>query len=74
MANAPYHESPQYAAHLLRVGATIIRKRDGKSVYFNPGDSTADFVKSIGHCLTFPEMWEGENNKVFNQWCGQFFN
>lgn len=72
-SRAPTYESKRYAFHVLRVGATLIRKRDGRSVYFQPGDDTAYAIEQVEHCFSVPEMFEGENNRVFDAWASEYF-
>lgn len=64
-----YHETDTYAFHLMRVGASIIRKSDNTSVYFQPGDATQDALTAVCNCLTHPEPTATD---AFDQWCGNF--
>lgn len=70
----PHTETDRFAFYMLRVGATLVRKSDNASVYFQPGDDTADAERNAEHCFEHDEMWKGENMKVFNQWAGQYFS
>jgi hypothetical protein len=66
------HETSRYAFHVLRVGATIVRKSDNASVYFQPGDDTAHAITQADHCFATAEAWPGENARVFNRWCNEY--
>ena len=70
---APMFETKRYSFYALRVGATLIRKKDGKSVYFQPGDCTSDALRNVEHCAAVPEMFEGENDRVFDRWAQEYF-
>lgn len=70
---APTFETSRFAFYTLRTGATLIRKSDGRSVYFKPGDDTARALASVGHCAMLPEMYAGENAAVFNTWARNHF-
>lgn len=72
-ARLPCHESNRFAFYILNAGAAIVRRRDNKSVYFQPGDDTARAVASADHCFGTAEMFPGENAGVFNQWCADHF-
>lgn len=41
------YDTPNYEIWQLRAGATIIRKHDNASVYFQPGDDTALLRETI---------------------------
>jgi hypothetical protein len=69
----PEHETNQYAFFMLRVGATLVRKRDNASVYFQPGDDTARAESEAAHCFAHSDMYPGESVRVFNQWAGNYF-
>lgn len=71
---APLHETGRYAFHVLRAGATLIRKRDNASVYFQPGDDTAGAEANAAHCFEHPDMFPREGEKLFDQWAGQYFD
>lgn len=62
-----YYETQNYAFNLHRVGASITRKSDNTSVYFQPGDATQDAVEAVGNALTHdnPTPW-------FEMWCDEF--
>lgn len=66
------HESNRYAFHAMRVGACIVRKRDGASVYFQPGDDAARAIENADHCFALTEAWPGENCQVFDRWCSEY--
>lgn len=68
-----YHESDRFSFYMLRVGATIVRKRDNASVYFQPGDDTALALSDVDSCAKAQEAWRGENEEIFNRWCAQYF-
>lgn len=70
---APTHETNRFAFYVMRVGSSIVRKSDNASVYFQPGDDTADAEANANHCFAHPDMFPGENVRVFNQWAGQYF-
>lgn len=69
----PEYESNQYAFYRLRVGASLVRKRDNTSVYFRPGDDTATAEANATHCFAHPDMFPGESVRVFNQWAAEYF-
>lgn len=69
----PTFETNRFAFYELRVGATIVRKRDNASVYFQPGDDTADAIRNVEHCADVPEMYPGENGRVFDRWASDYF-
>ncbi len=62
-----YYETENYAFNFHRVGASITRKRDNTSVYFQPGDATEDASTAIGHCLTHKNAAQ-----QFDAWCSDF--
>ncbi|KAF0123953.1 MAG: hypothetical protein FD152_3175 [Xanthobacteraceae bacterium] len=66
------HESNRYAFHVMRAGACIVRKRDGASVYFQPGDDEARAIENADHCFAHAEAWAGENRQVFDRWCAEY--
>ncbi|AKR54344.1 hypothetical protein XM25_00695 [Devosia sp. H5989] len=69
----PRHETNRFAFYTLRVGATLVRKADDASVYFQPGDDTATAEANADHCFAHADMWPGENARLFDQWAGQYF-
>jgi hypothetical protein len=69
----PTYESNAFAFHLMRIGSTLIRKRDGKSVYFQPGDCDAKARESVEHAFALPEAWSGENSAVFDRFAREYF-
>lgn len=60
-------ETSKYCFTLHRIGASITRKADNTSVYFQPGDSTQDAVEAVSNALTHTKA-----EKVFNEWCDRF--
>lgn len=71
---APLCESNRFAFYVLRVGSTLVRKSDNASVYFQPGDDTAQAEENAAHCFEVPEMFPGEGTRVFNQWAAEYFS
>ena len=69
----PAYESGRYAFYVLRVRATIVRKRDNASVYFQPGDDTARAEQDAERCIALSEMYPDENTKIFDRWCAEYF-
>lgn len=70
----PMYQGEAFAFHQLRVGAAIVRRGDNASVYFQPGDDTAEAIAAVGGIFDMPEMWPGENREVFDRWASQFFH
>lgn len=73
MTTVPDYESNQYAFHVLRVGAALVRKCDNASVYFQPGDCAAEAEEQAAHCFEAAEMFPGEHVRCFNRWAGEYF-
>jgi len=71
--NLPRHETTRFAFHTLRVGATLVRKSDNASVYFQPGDDTSDAEQNADHCFDHADMFPREGEKLFDQWANQYF-
>ena len=69
---APIFETKRYAFYTLHVGSTLVRKLDNASVYFQPGDDTAQAIENVEHCANVPEMYQGENAKVFDRWAREY--
>ena len=70
----PHIQTSRYAFYLHRVGTSLVRKADNASVYFQPGDDTAHAEENAEHCHDGAEMYEGEGDRVFDQWAGQYFS
>lgn len=70
---APAYESTRYAFYFCRVGSTLVRKSDNRSVYFQPGDCDAKARENVEHCFEHTEAWPGENDRVFNHWAAEYF-
>lgn len=70
---SPEYETKRFAFYLLRVGATIVRKRDNRSVYFQPGDDTAAICRDVSIWTEHDEMTPGENDHVFDSMCDDYF-
>lgn len=69
----PDFESNRFAFYELRVGATLVDKRTNASVYFQPGDDADAASEEAAHCFECPEMYPGENIRIFNRWADQYF-
>lgn len=66
---AALYETPNYALHELRVGATIINKATGGSVYFQPGDQTTAALEIVDAVHEVPE---DKRDTVFDIACGAY--
>lgn len=66
------YETTRFAFYEMRVGASIVRKRDNASVYFQPGDDTSHAVQDVCDCIAGEEMYKGERGNVFNEWCSNY--
>jgi len=59
-------QSDLYAFHANRVGATLIRKADNASVYFQPGDAANDAIDLMtGTLCELPIAY-------FDRWCDDY--
>lgn len=70
---APTYASGRYEFHVCRVGSTLIRKLDSRSVYFQPGDCDAEARENVEHCFEHDEMTPGENVRTFDRWASEYF-
>lgn len=70
---APLAESNRFAFYVLSAGATLVRKSDNASVYFQPGDDANRATEEAEHCFAIPDMFPGEGVRLFNQWAAEYF-
>lgn len=59
-------QSNLYAFHANRVGATLIRKADNASVYFQPGDAANEAIDLMTGALSELPI------AYFNRWCDDY--
>lgn len=66
------YETARYGFAIHRAGASLTRKRNNTSVFFQPGEDADRAIADAEHCFGALEMHPGENARVFDTWAGEF--